>query len=125
MSRRGNTRSGTGAELGKFCPRYHRAVELVGRRWSGVILRLLLGGPQRFNELAAKVPGLSDRLLAERLRELEAADVVRRVVDTGMPVRVAYTLTDAGAELESTIRALATWAERWIPLANQSRRNAR
>jgi DNA-binding HxlR family transcriptional regulator len=102
------------AALEGFCPRFHRAVELVGRRWTGAIIRLLLLGPQRFSELAAAVPGISDRLLAERLRELEAAGIVRRMVDDGPPVRVGYVLTESGAELEPTVRALATWAERWI-----------
>jgi len=100
--------------LGSFCPRFHRAIELVGRRWTGAIIRMLLGGPRRFSEIAAEVPGLSDRLLTERLRELEAEGVLRRIVDTGTPVRVEYELTKAGAELDATIRALATWAERWV-----------
>jgi DNA-binding HxlR family transcriptional regulator len=103
-----------GLEMGGFCPRYHQAVELVGRRWTGAIIRLLLGGRQRFNEIASAVPGLSDRLLAERLRELEKAGIIRREVAGGRPVRVDYVLTESGAELESTVRALANWAERWI-----------
>jgi len=101
-----------------FCPRFHRAVELIGRRWTGAIIRVLLAGPQRFNELAAAVPGMSDRLLAERLRELETENVVRRDVSNGPPVRVAYALTEAGRELEATIRMLGSWAERWVPQSN-------
>ena len=101
-------------ELSNFCPRFHRAIELVGRRWTGAIIRILLSGPRRFNEIAADVPGLSDRLLTERLRELECQGVLRRVVDTGSPIRVAYELTEAGKELDATIRALSTWAERWV-----------
>lgn len=100
--------------LANFCPRFHRAIELVGRRWTGAIIRILLAGPGRFNEIAAQIPGLSDRLLAERLRELEAEGVLRRVVDTGSPVRVAYQLTEAGKELDATIRSLSSWAERWV-----------
>jgi len=112
--------------LGSFCPRFHRAIELVGRRWTGAIIRILLGGPRRFSEIAAGVPGLSDRLLAERLRELEAEGVLERVVDTGTPVRVEYELTKAGAELDATIRALATWAERWVdpPVGGRAARKA-
>src|SRR5215472_8892407 len=90
------------APLEGFCPRYHRAVELVGRRWTGAIIRVLLGGAKRFNEIASAVPGLSDRLLAERLRELESAGIVRRGVDAGPPVRVDYALTESGAELDAT-----------------------
>lgn len=102
------------APAAAFCPRFHRAVELIGRRWSGAILRALMGGSKRFNEMLAEVPGLSDRLLSERLREFEAAGLVRRDVDAGPPVCVRYTLTPAGRDLEPVIGQLGTWAERWI-----------
>lgn len=114
LSRPENQIKRDGVELSSFCPRFHRAIELVGRRWTGAIIRTLLSGPRRFNEIAADVPGLSDRLLSERLRELENEGVLRRVVDAGSPVRVAYELTQAGAELDATIRALSAWAERWV-----------
>jgi len=97
-----------------FCPRFHRAVELIGRRWTGAIIRILLSGPRRFNEIGAAVPGLSDRLLCERLRELEDEGIVRREVDPGPPLRVDYALTQRGTELDATIRSLASWAERWF-----------
>lgn len=102
--------------LSGFCPRYHRAVELVGRRWTGAIVRSLLSGKRRFSELADVVPGISGRLLSERLHELEEEGIIRREVHGGPPVRVDYALTQAGAELEATVRALADWAERWISL---------
>jgi DNA-binding HxlR family transcriptional regulator len=102
-------------QLSGFCPRYHHAVELIGRRWSGAIIRSLLSGDWRFSEIGDLVPGVSDRLLAARLRELEEAGIVHREVDAGPPVRVTYSLTRAGAELEITIRALGDWAHRWIP----------
>jgi DNA-binding HxlR family transcriptional regulator len=104
---------GASHELTRFCPAYHRAVELIGRRWTGAILRALLTGATRFNELAAAVPGLSDRMLAERLRELEAEGVVVRTVIPESPVRVEYSLTDKGLALESVVRAVAGWAESW------------
>jgi DNA-binding HxlR family transcriptional regulator len=113
-----------GVPLSGFCPRFHRAVELVGKRWTGAIIRSLLSGKRRFNEIAEQVTGVSDRLLAERLRELEEAGIVRRDVDCGPPVRVGYTLTEAGTELDSTMRALATWAERWMPAHPRSRKRA-
>lgn len=98
-----------------LCPRYHRAVELIGRRWTGAIVRVLLHGPSRFNELLAAIPGMSDRLLTERLRELEGAALITRRVEPGSPVRVIYALTCAGAELEEPIVALERWAEKWLP----------
>ena len=102
-----------------FCPRYHHAVELIGRRWSGAILRVLIGGPHRFHEILTAIPGLSDRLLSERLRELEAEGLLTRQVLAGPPVRVQYALTEAGHDLESAVRAIASWAEKWLPAAPQ------
>lgn len=98
----------------RVCVRYHHAVELIGRRWSGAILSVLLRGPQCFNEMLAAVPGLSDRLLTERLRELETEGLVRRTVRPGPPVRVSYELTDAGSDLEPVIAGLGRWADRWV-----------
>jgi DNA-binding HxlR family transcriptional regulator len=98
----------------KVCARFHHAVELIGRRWSGAIISVMLGGPRCFNELLAAVPGLSDRLLTERLRELESEGLVRRTVLPGPPVRVSYELTEAGQRLEPVIESLGRWAERWV-----------
>jgi DNA-binding HxlR family transcriptional regulator len=102
--------------LPDFCPRYHHAMELIGRRWTGAILRVLINGPHRFNEVLATIPGLSDRLLSERLRELEAEGVVIRHVLSGPPVRVEYSLSERGHDLEQVIRAISTWAEKWLPV---------
>jgi DNA-binding HxlR family transcriptional regulator len=96
------------------CPRFHKAIELVGRRWTGAVIRVLFAGPRRFNELLAAVPGMSDRLLTERLRELEAEKLILREVQPGSPVRVVYSLTCAGAELQVALDALGHWAERWL-----------
>ncbi|MFN2598373.1 MAG: winged helix-turn-helix transcriptional regulator [Pyrinomonadaceae bacterium] len=98
----------------KVCSRFHYAVELIGRRWSGAIISVMLGGPQCFNEMLTAVPGLSDRLLTERLRELESEGLVRRTVLPGPPVRVSYELTEAGKSLEPVIESLSRWAERWV-----------
>jgi len=99
------------------CSRFQRAVEFIGKRWVGVILFFLLDGPARFNEILAGIPNLSDRLLTERLRELEAAGMVTREVQPGPPVRVIYTLTDAGRSLSDIIRAVARWSNEWMPPA--------
>ena len=101
-----------------LCPRFHRAVELIGRRWTGAIIRVLLAGPRRFNGLLESIPGLSDRLLTERLRELEAAHLIeRRAEGHG---KVVYELTCAGAELEESLNALGHWAEKWLGLTPES-----
>lgn len=100
-----------------FCPNFHRAVELIGRRWTGVIVRSLLGGAVRFSDVSGSIPGLSDRLLSERLKELEAEGIVRRSVYPETPVRIEYTLTEKGLALSQTIADIAHWAERWGTLA--------
>jgi len=99
---------------GSCCPLYHEAVELVGRRWTGAILRVLMDGPLRFSEIAQAVPELSDRLLSERMKELEARGVVERTVLPGPPVRVEYGLSRMGSELEPALSELQRWAKRWL-----------
>jgi DNA-binding HxlR family transcriptional regulator len=97
------------------CPRYHEAIELLGRRWSGAIVRVLMHrSPLRFSELAQAVPALSDRLLSERLKELEARGVVARLELPDRPGRVEYALTTMGRELEPALDALEAWAQRWL-----------
>jgi len=95
------------------CPHFHDAIELIGKRWTGAIVFALTGGPLRFGELREAVPGLSDRLLSSRLRELEGEGLVEREVEPGSPVRVSYSLTEAGAELRPAMVALKQWANRW------------
>jgi DNA-binding HxlR family transcriptional regulator len=99
---------------GALCPRFHKAVELVGRRWTGAIIRVLLSGPHRFNELLGAIPGISDRLLTERLRELEHEGLLTRKVESDSPIRVSYALTCAGHELQEPMDALGRWAEKWV-----------
>lgn len=97
------------------CPKYHEAIELIGRRWTGAIVSVLIEGrSMRFGEIAAAVPDLSDRLLSERMKELEARGVVIRTVHDGRPVRVTYTLTEMGRGLEPAVRELEVWAQRWL-----------
>jgi DNA-binding HxlR family transcriptional regulator len=98
------------------CPHFHRAVELVGKRWTGAILYVLLHaeGPLRFSEIGHAVPDLSDRLLSERMKELERCGIVDRTVAAMSPVRVEYALTDRGRELEPALAELKDWADRWL-----------
>ena len=96
------------------CPHYHAAVELIGRRWTGAILYALADeGPLRFAELKDAVPGMSDRLLSTRLKELEGAGLVRREVQEGPRVHVSYELTEKGESLKPVIGAVKSWARRW------------
>ncbi|HEX6988931.1 MAG TPA: winged helix-turn-helix transcriptional regulator [Bacillota bacterium] len=98
----------------QVCPKFHRAVELLGKRWNGAIVRVLLGGPHRFQEMLAAVPGLSQRLLSERLKELEAEGLVERRVYPETPVRIEYSLTDQGRDLEPVLSEIHRWADRWL-----------
>lgn len=97
-----------------FCPNYHKAVELIGRRWAGAIIRALLPGRARYCELSAAIPDISDRMLAERLRELESEGIVSRTVIPSSPVRIEYELTEKGRALEDAVTAIARWAEEWV-----------
>jgi DNA-binding HxlR family transcriptional regulator len=100
---------------GGCCPLYHEAVEMIGRRWTGAIIEVLLhGGPLRFSEVAAAIPELSDRLLSERMKELEGRGMVQRIVYAGPPIRVEYALTDMGRDLRTTVGELRSWAQRWL-----------
>jgi DNA-binding HxlR family transcriptional regulator len=98
------------------CPHFHRAVELVGKRWTGAILYVLLHAdrPLRFSEIAHAVPDLSDRLLSERMKELERCGIVDREVTGISPVRVEYALTARGRELGPALAELKDWADRWL-----------
>jgi DNA-binding HxlR family transcriptional regulator len=94
--------------------RFQRAIELIGKRWTGAVIRALMQRPVRFNHLLMGIPGISDRVLTERLRELETEGLVERLVDPGPPVRVSYRLTHYGRALEPVIGALDTWAAQWL-----------
>jgi len=87
---------------------------LIGRRWSGAILYTLADeGPLRFAELKETVPGMSDRLLSTRLKELESEGLVRREVLDGPGVGVSYSLTEKGASLKPVMGSLTDWAREW------------
>lgn len=98
----------------EFCPYFQQAVELIGRRWTGAVLRALMEGTLRFSQVERAVPKISARALALRLRELEAAGLVRRGVDPGAPVRVTYALTRKGRALGGVIERLERWAHVWL-----------
>lgn len=87
-------------------------MQLLGKRWTGLIITTLIGGPKRFSEVEAMLP-VSGRLLSERLKELEAEGLVARQVFPAVPVRVEYSLTEKGRDMEPVIAAVRAWAERW------------
>jgi DNA-binding HxlR family transcriptional regulator len=113
-----------GGERSPCCSLYHHAVELIGRRWTGAILLVLVeAGPLRFSEIRVLVPDVSDRLLSERLKELEAEEIVLRSVYDETPVRVEYELTAKGKALQPALKALKRWSHDYCPDA-AARRDA-
>lgn len=101
-------------DLSGFCPHYHQAVQLVGRRWTGSILRAIMAGRHRYAEIRSTIPGVSDTMLAQRLNEMEREGLVDRRVIPESPVRVEYHLTEKGQALLPAVRALAAWADTWL-----------
>ena len=101
----------------QLCTRFHYASELIGRRWNGAIIFMLLKQTCRFATLRDNIPGITDRMLSERLQELEDEGVVDRAVVPATPVRVEYSLTKKGKALAEAIGSIADWAERYIPLS--------
>jgi DNA-binding HxlR family transcriptional regulator len=109
-----NGRGTVAARRETCCTAYHHAIELIGKRWTGAIVFVLLDGPLRFSEVKVLVPEISDRLLSERMKELEAEGIVVRHVMDAMPVRVEYSLTEKGRALEPAVRSLKVWARSWL-----------
>lgn len=98
----------------QLCPRFQHAMEILGKRWTGLIIKVLTDGPVRFNELAERLEVVSDRVLSERLKELESEGLLDRRVFAEVPVRVEYTLTEKGRALGSVIDAIEHWSHDWI-----------
>ena len=114
----------------ELCTRFHRASELIGRRWTGAIIFVLLKARCRFATLRDAIPDITDRMLSDRLQELEAEGIVERTVIPETPVRVEYALTRKGRALADAIQAISHWADKWIdappaPAARPAKRRAR
>lgn len=106
----------TAGHAPELCARFHRASELIGRRWTGAIIFVLLKSRCRFATLRDTIPDITDRMLSERLQELEQEGIVERTVIPETPVRVEYALTRKGRALASAVDALAEWAHKWVPV---------
>ena len=97
-----------------LCSKFHRASELIGRRWTGAIIFVLMESRCRFATLRKEIPDITDRMLSERLFELEHEGIVERTVIPETPVRVEYALTKKGRELAAAVDAIGDWAKKWI-----------
>lgn len=102
------------ADYDHMCPHYERAMEVLGKKWTGLLLRILMGGSRRFGDFRAQVPELSDRVLSERLKELEDEGLIRRLVHHTKPVLIEYELTAKGRALEAVVQSIQTWADQWM-----------
>jgi len=104
----------------ELCSRFHRASELIGRRWTGAIIFVLLRSGCRFATLREAIPDITDRMLSDRLQELEGEGIVARTVVPETPVRVEYSLTKKGRALATAIDAIADWAHKWVPVEHRT-----
>ncbi|HZH02930.1 MAG TPA: helix-turn-helix domain-containing protein [Myxococcaceae bacterium] len=105
-----------------MCPQFQTAVDLLGRRWTGLVLRALSDGPRRFGDLSEHLEVVSERVLSERLKELTAEGLVERRVSTSPPVQVEYRLTEKGLAFRGVLDALGAWAERWVSACPSEKR---
>ncbi|MDF2892922.1 MAG: HxlR family transcriptional regulator [Clostridia bacterium] len=97
-----------------LCPKFECAFALLGKRWNGLIIRGLLEGPKRFSDISNMIPQLSDRILVQRFKELEAEGIIKRTVYPETPVRIEYELTDKGIALKPAMDEVQKWAETWV-----------
>ena len=104
-----------------LCSKFHRASELIGRRWTGAIIFVLMESRCRFATLRKEIPDITDRMLSERLFELEQEGIVERTVIPETPVRVEYALTKKGRELAAAVDAIGDWAKKWIQAESTGR----
>jgi DNA-binding HxlR family transcriptional regulator len=95
-----------------LCPRLSRAMDLIGKKWTALIIYQLLDGPKRFNVIEQSLP-ISGRLLSERLKELEKEGLVTREIYSEVPVRVEYSLTEKGRALEAAVKEIEEWSKCW------------
>ncbi|WP_164667514.1 winged helix-turn-helix transcriptional regulator [Virgibacillus doumboii] len=106
-----------------LCPRFENAMEIISKRWVGLILFELLGGTKRFSEMEADLP-ISGRLLSERLKMLEKENIVERNIYSEFPVRIEYSLSEKGKALKPVIEDIQNWANDWIQIEDRKESNA-
>src|SRR3954466_66890 len=107
------TKPATTKVVPELCTKFHHASEVIGRRWTGAIIFVLLRSRCRFATLRTAIPDITDRMLSERLQELEQEGIVERTVIPDTPVRVEYALTKKGRGLAAAIEAIAEWSHKW------------
>src|SRR4051794_31479327 len=104
-----------------LCPKFHKAIEILSKRWNGLIINQLFFGSQRFCTISSSMP-ISGRLLSERLKELENEGIVTREVFPEVPVRVEYTLTEKGLALKNVFKEIDRWSQEWVQIKEENKR---
>nr|WP_255724552.1 helix-turn-helix domain-containing protein [Shimazuella soli] len=107
-------RSGGNSVESCICPKFEAAIEILAKKWTGLILRVLMEEKRRFRDIREQIPQMSERMLAERLKELEASGLINRQVYPETPVRIEYTLTDKGKALQPVLDSIENWAHEWM-----------
>ncbi|MCI0129948.1 MULTISPECIES: helix-turn-helix domain-containing protein [Enterococcaceae] len=99
----------------ELCPKFEKTFDMLGKKWNGLIIDVLLeDGTQRFVELANKIPDVSDRVLVERLKELEEKGIITRDEHPIEKKRIDYSLTEKGEALRSVMNEVQSWGEKWM-----------
>lgn len=101
-------------DYSKMCPKYEASNEVIGKKWTGMLIRVLLDGPKRFKDIKEQIPNISDKMLTDRIKELEKMDIIIRKVYPETPVRIEYELTPKGKDLEPVIESIQEWGEKWL-----------
>ncbi|WP_054956601.1 winged helix-turn-helix transcriptional regulator [Paenibacillus dakarensis] len=97
-----------------LCPRFESAFAFLGKRWNGLIIQTLMSGPKRFKDISNFIPSMSDKMLSERMKDLESEGILIRHVYPETPVRIEYELTDKGRALKPVMEQISIWAEQWV-----------
>ena len=106
-----------------YCPYYAAASDTLSRRWAATVLRALVPGPARFGEIAAAIPDMTDKLLSQRLKDLEDDGLVERFLGSSRPAHVQYRLTEKGTALGQILLDINRWALKWIELQDRPSSN--
>ena len=97
----------------ELCPKVESSLNMLGKKWVGLIIYTLMSGPKKFSDMEKFIPGLSSRLLNERLKELEKLGVIKKTIYSESAIRIEYEITRKGLDLESTFKNIGEWADKW------------
>lgn len=102
-----------------ICPKFEHTFGILGKKWTGLVIDVLLTGPHRFKDLSAAIPEVSERVLVERIRELEKEGIVTRPEGEEDNPRAGYCLTNKGKDLKKVMNSVQDWSDQWVVLEEQ------